>query len=213
MLTQEGKRRGIIRAVAIPALLLAGFLAGCSDENDDPAGGITAIVSFAGHDGNALTRGAITSPPGSEQIVSLIVGAVVITHDRNPATPEIDPYTAADQVNDEPIPEEGDKSTKELLKDDAIQSAAYLTIEDLPLSADVISFLIPPAGAGSWQLVGVGTRTNVDVLQDLEDDEDAPIWYGFSADGFQNDLVEPGDQVELILEPGCNLPSPPTPGC
>jgi len=206
MLTQDGLGKGIIRAAALPALLLAGFLTGCGGMNDDPADGMSVVVSFDGQDQGALTNGAIASPSvaSTDPILTIIVGALVITHDRDPSTAGLDPYTGAEQVTPE---------LKEKLKDDAIQSAAYLTIEDLPFSGNAISFLIPPAGAGSWQLVGVGTRVNIDVLQDLEDNENAPIWYGFFAE-FQNGKVTPGQTVDLTLSPGCNLSSPPAaPAC
>jgi hypothetical protein len=184
------------------AAALALLPTGCADWNDHPAGGMRVIVGFEGLE--APSTGLIQSPSNSNPpILSLVVGAIVIHYDRDPSTVGPDPFTDPDQV---------DEAAREGLADDAIQSAAYLTIADLPHPEDTISFLIPPATSGPWQLVGVGLRYNIDVLQDLEDKEDAPIWYGFTPE-FQNDVVEPGDTVTLTLQPGCELDSPPKPPC
>ena len=206
MLTQTRNRGGTRCAalwVAAAALIGAVALTGCDALNDNPAGGTKMIVSFEGQLGNSATNGAITTPSNSETVKSLIVGAIVITH-------TTDPYTDADQV---------DETARENIKDDAIQSAAYLTIEDLPYSGTSISFLIPPGASDNWQLVGVGTRDNIDVLQDLEDLPDSPIWYGFTPyfaggpSASSANKIKPGDTVTLTLGPGCNLDVPPQPPC
>ena len=149
MLTQTRNRGGTRCAalwVAAAALIGAVALTGCDALNDNPAGGSKVIVSFDGMSGNSAINGAIVTPSNSEEIKSLIVGAIVITHTTTP-------YQNADDVDD---------TAKDNIKDDAIQSAAYLTIEDLPYSGNSISFLIPPAASDNWQLVGVGTRDNID---------------------------------------------------
>jgi hypothetical protein len=204
MLTHSRNRpRRMTLGMAVFALLGAGFLAGCQELNDNPAGVSKVVVSFGGPQGSSLIDGLIATPSNSEPILSIVVGAIVITHRDTP-------YTAAAEV---------DEAARELLKDDAIQSAAYLTVEDLPFSGNSISFLIPPGAAQNWQLVGVGSRRNIDVLNDFEDHEDAPIWYGFTpyfAGGPGADpanVIAPGDTRTLTLEPGCNLDQPPIPPC
>ena len=184
-----------LAAVATLAMVAA---AGCGEfTNDSPARNITVIVGFGASGGGSgpLLDGAIVSPSG-EPVVSIAVGAIVISRPT--------PFTGADDVT------EADSTQ---LTDDAIQSAAFIAIQGLPFDGDSISFLIPPDTAGNWQLVGVGSRIDIDVLDDFEGTDEfgrgAPIWYGFTP-GFQNGLIEPGDTVTLTLEPGCALNDPPT---
>ncbi len=186
-----------LTAVATLAMVAAG---GCGElSNDSPAKNITVIVGFGASGGGSvpLLDGAIV-PPSGEPVVSIAVGAIVISR----ATP----YDSADDVTE---------AESEQLVEDAIQSAAFITIEDLPFAGDAISFLIPPDTAGNWQLVAVGSRIDIDVLQDFEGTDDldraAPIWYGFTpGPDFQNEQIEPGDTITLTLQPGCVLLDPPT---
>jgi hypothetical protein len=165
--------------------------------NDDSAPTMEVSVAFGG--GGGLKNG-LTGPsePGDEPVVSLVVGAVVITL---PGAPVKNSQVAT-------LSEE----QKDHLADDAIQSAAYLTIVDVPNSDDSISFLIPPATSGNWQLIGVGSRNHIDTLQDFDDKKDSAIWYGFT-DDFQNNIVKPGDSTTLDLVAGCALDKPPVGPC
>lgn len=189
-----------LAAVAALAVVAAG---GCGElSNDSSPRNITVIVGFGDGGGNPLLGDALVQPPGSgETIESIAVGAIVITVRETP-------YDSADDV---------DEAASERLVDDAIQSAAFITIEDLPFAGDTISFLIPPDTAGNWQLVAVGSRIDIDVLDDFQGEDElgrsAPIWYGFTpGPDFQNEQIEPGDTITLTIEPGCELAEPPTGG-
>ena len=190
----------IRKALQVAALaLLAGMIAfsvvSCGELNDNPApDGIIARVILPGSD-SAGAKG-ITSPTNSEPIISMVVGALVITY------------------RDTPVSDVGniDDEEQQNLEDDALQSAKYLEVFDLPTADDVVSFRIPPEEAGNWQLIGVGVRVDIDTLADLGDEDDPAIWYGFSTT-FLNDQVEPGDTVDLVLEPACSIDNPPVPPC
>jgi hypothetical protein len=184
----------------IAAALLLGA---CADMNDNPPGDIHVAVSFEGQD--ALSNGLIESPPEAtgDDIVSMAIGAVVITHRDTP-------YTTAEV-------RELDEATKQKLIDDTLQSAAYITIIDLPYAGDSVSFLIPPASSSNWQLVAVGSRHDIDVLQDFEKENedgiaDSAIWYGVT-EQFMGGIIEPGDTVHMEVVPGCKLDAPPVPPC
>ena len=188
-----------LAAVAALAVVAAG---GCGElSNDSSPRNITVIVGFGDGGGNPLLGDALVQPPDTgETIKSIAVGAIVISR----ATP----YDSADDVTE---------ADSEQLVEDAIQSAAFITIEDLPFAGDTISFLIPPDTAGNWQLVAVGSRIDIDVLDDFQGEDEldraAPIWYGFTpGPDFQNEQIEPGDTITLTLEPGCLLENPPTGG-
>ena len=188
-------RTGLTLAAIAALAVVVGV--GCGElTNDSPPKNVTVVLGFGDGAGNPLLDGVIAQPSGTgETILSIAVGAIVISR----ATP----YSGADDV---------DEADSEQLTDDAIQSAAFVTIEDLPFAGDSISFLIPPDTAGNWQLVGVGSRIDIDVLDDFEGEDPsgrgAPIWYGFTPT-FQNEQIEPGDTVTLTLEPGCALDEPP----
>lgn len=190
----------IRKALQVAALaLLAGMIAfsvvSCGELNDNPApDGIIARVTLPGSDSTGAM--GLSSPPNSEPIISMVVGALVITY-RDTPVEDVDAIDAEEQQN---------------LEDDALQSAKYLEVFDLPTDDDVVSFRIPPDEAGNWQLIGVGVRVDIDTLADLGDEDDPAIWYGFSTD-FLNDQVEPGDEVPLVLQPACSIDNPPVPPC
>ena len=199
MSTAMSTKKSIGNSVHVGALaLLAGMIAftvaGCGELNDNPAPeGIIAHVILPGS-GSSGAKG-LSSPDNSEPIISMVVGALVITY------------------RDTPIKDasEIDAEEQELLEDDAFQSAKYLEVFDLP-SGDVVSFRIPPDEAGNWQLVGLGTRVDIDTLAELGDTDDPIIWYGFSTT-FLNGEVNPGDEVPLTLGPACSIDNPPVPPC
>jgi hypothetical protein len=191
-------RQGIGSLFALGAVIAAAalVLTACGNTNDHSAPTMNAVVSFAGA---GMSTGLISGPPAPEEpVVSLVVGAVVITY-RDTPVQNIEVANLSDQQKND-------------LTDDALQSAAYLTIVDLPLADDSVSFLIPPATSGNWQLVGVGSRIHIDVLQDFDDNKDAATWFGFTEE-FEGGKINPGDTKDLELSPGCSLDSPPENSC
>lgn len=185
---------------------------GCGDLNDNPNNsslGVTVAfndngsASASGSEPNQQSPQAITSPAG-EQVLTLVVGAIVITHEKVPGG-GIVPYTFAD-INTL------NETQRELLEKDAEQSVVFLEIVQLPTASNFVEFDIPPDNAGKWQLIAVGMRHRIEALDEILDN--SPIYYGF-IDTFLNNLVTPGTAVTqtLLLDPGCGLQFQPQPPC
>ncbi len=197
-------RHGTLGVVLLAGLLLA--LGGCGEFNDDPTdGGLAVRFAFAdgaqsttaGDDGLAGVEGIEFTGQG-EEVVTVVVGPIVITHEKVIGG-GIQPYETADEVTDR---------QRDLLQDDAEESVQFLRIVQLPTSSDTVEFTIPPGNAGPWQLIAVGLRNRRTVLGDITSDD--PIWYGFIGE-FLEGKVLPNQTLDtpIILEPGCNLPNPP----
>ena len=190
---------GALVLLAVASLLLAG----CGDLNDSPyEGGLTVHVDFANVPQEASSDGgpeaqAISFTGTGEPVLSVVLGAIVITHTT----------TAYNNSNIDLITD----SQRELLEQDAEQSVQFLEIIQLPHSEDSVSFPIPPANAGPWQLIGIGMRHRITSLAEIQDS--SPIWYGF-IDSFLNDVAQPGQVLDqtLNLDPACNITNFPTGG-
>lgn len=188
------------------AALLAGtalvLLAACGQFNDEPAGRVTAKLSFPGTVGAAATASTplLAGPDATcttvecTEVKTVVVGAVVITH-------RLEPYTDADQVDD---------VNEDEIEDDILNAVVYFEIVPVNGVDEPVSFLIPPDAAGPWMLIGVGLRYSISTLGELQDlPDDAPIWFGFtyggtpSAPQFLNDIVKDGDVLEMIMQPAC----------
>lgn len=203
----QGFRPGAILAVLLAVALLA--LGGCGQFNDNPGGGnaFTVSIAFGGGSGgatvmdaNSTTQG-INGPSQGDPVLSVVVGAIVITHP-NGSNPD-GSFNVNDADNITP-------TIQDQLEEDVKASLKYLVIEDIPSSSNFVSFPLPPDNLGNWQLVAVGMRHNIDYLSDVADD--SPIWYGFS-DGFLNGKVGAGGEAPPItLQPWCTgNPYPPDP--
>lgn len=185
------------RGWLLPALCAAALLVlagGCGEFNDNPnPGGLTVAYEFSTGSGTSSPQ-LISALPcvGCEPVPTVVLGAIVITHERVPGA-GIQPYSSVDQVTD---------TNENLLRDDAEQSALYLTPTQLPSVAETVDFGIPPAGSGPWQLVGVGLRNRRQAIADIEDGD--VTWFGFIGQ-FLNGQVAPNQTLEgtLTLNPWC----------
>lgn len=207
--TRPLSRLTFLLTAALLALSLP-LLAGCGDLNDNGfEGGLSVRISnmnelpqVQSSSGGAgeFTGQAIVGPAQGEAVLTVVVGAIVISR--------VSPYTNAEVSS-------GNLSDAEraALEDDAEQSVQFLELVQLPHPEDTISFRIPPENAGDWQLIAVGMRHSITALDQVQ--SDSPIWYAFT-DNFQNDIVNVGDTVTLTMQPWCgpSNPSPPgTPPC
>lgn len=183
------------------AALVSLLLVGCGDLNDNPyQGGLSVQVDFSNMPQPAPSNGgmeeqSITFTGTGEEVLSVVLGAIVITHTATPYSN----VTVATLL---------DETQRELLETDAEQSVQYLEIIQLPYPEDSVSFPIPPETAGNWQLVAVGMRHSIATLGEIENN--SPIWYGF-IDQFLNGVAQPGQVLDktLTLVPGCLLDDPP----
>ena len=204
---RNGFRTTPIRAALIAAALLA-LTAGCGEFNDDPFnGGFIVRLGFDESAQQSASTGAsttqsITFPEGvNEKVLTLIVGPIVITHEKTPGG-GIQPYTSEAEVTD---------TNRELLEKDAEQSVVYLEIVQLPNPDNAVEFEIPPDSAGRWQLIAVGLRERREALAEILDTD--PIWYGFTPDFLDDDVKLGVTQFTLTLEPACSLTTTPDPPC
>jgi hypothetical protein len=197
----------LVALCAAALLVLAG---GCGQYNDSPnTAGLTVTYQF---DNAGAAPAAATSTPQDitftgpgEPVVTVVVGAIVITHPDGSGADGAFTHDDVANLTD---------AQRQDLQDDAEQSVQYLSIVQLPSSDDTVEFTIPPANAGNWQIVAVGLRNVRDHVGDIVSTD--PIWYGFT-DTYMNGLVHPGDTIDtpIQLAPGCNLDAPPTgvPAC
>jgi len=175
---------GALVLLAVASLLLAG----CGDLNDSPyEGGLTVHVDFANVPQEASSDGgpeaqAISFTGTGEPVLSVVLGAIVITHTATPYN-----NTNIDSIED---------AQRELLEQDAEQSVQFLEIIQLPHPEDSVSFPIPPSNAGPWQLVAIGLRHRITSLAEIQNN--SPIYYGFIGQ-FLNDIVVPGQVLEQTL--------------
>jgi hypothetical protein len=201
--------RLLLVLLAAAMLLLAG---GCGQFNDNPYRGMSVSYQFP-DDGSSsgLSSPAYSWPGGllGEAVISIVVGAFVITHDKtntslpiSPTCPASGAYTQADAQNITTA------QTTALIAD-AEASAAFWQLQSLasvPESGEV-SFVIPPADAGCWQVAAVGLRRDVKSKSDIQVND--IIWYGFIG-SFLNGTAA-GDSVgPVIMVPWCNGSQPPS---
>ncbi len=205
---RSGFRTGAFSAGLIAAALLA-LTAGCGQFNDDPFdGGFIVRPEFDGSAQQSATASTGTSTPqaivfteAGPDVLTLVVGPIVITHSRD-GSGTILAYTDELQVTD---------TNRELLEQDALQSVQFLEVVQLPQPGDTVEFSIPPDNAGLWQLIAVGLRIRRNTLEEIQNTD--PIWYGFTG-RFLNEEVKQGKtDFDLMLEAGCSLDSPPVPPC
>jgi hypothetical protein len=199
-------------AVLLSAAALVTVLGGCGGLNDNPnPGGLAVAVEFPKADG-AQTAGvatqALTFTGEGEQVLTVVVGAIVINHDKA-GDGVIRPYNNTDILN-------LTERQRDLLEADAKQSVIHLEVVPLPWPLDYVEFDIPPDNAGPWQLFAVGLRNQVFTVSDIT--SESPIWYGF-IDKFLNNQAAPGQFVGTVLMeavcsaslPDNNPGSPPCP--
>lgn len=206
----RGGKISLLLLLSVAALLLV--LGGCGGLNDNPAGGGLSVryrFSDSGDDSTAKASSAtaepqaITSDPLYEDVLSLVIGAIVITHEKVVGN-GIEAYNALD------IPNITDRQ-KDLLESDLEQSIVFMEIIQIPSPSDSAEFPIPPDNAGQWQLLAVGMRHHIEALSEIQ--SDSPIFYGF-IDEFLNGKVTPGEEISQVLnlDPACGSTNQPT-GC
>ena len=207
--TGRARKISLLLPLAVSALLLV--LGGCGGLNDDPAGGgLSVRYGFSGSDDGssaqassatiepqAIEPQAIESPPLYEEVLTIVIGAIVITHEKTEGN-GIEPYAAEDITEGTGITDR----QRELLEADLEQSIVFMEIVQLPTTDDFVSFPIPPDNAGQWQLLAVGMRRRIEALSDIV--SDSSIFYGF-IDEFLNGKVTPGEELSLFLKllPAC----------
>ncbi|HKI99127.1 MAG TPA: hypothetical protein VKB51_11685 [bacterium] len=186
----------LLVALLAAAVLL---LAGCGQ--DPSGGGVSVNVQFSGSSAPAGTSSTmattpLTDPyPGTSASVQMIaLGAIVISVPAG--TGPGGAFISAD-ANNGTI----DATVQQQLQDDAEQSVQFITLVTLPNDSDVVHFVIPPDGAGNWQLVAIGLNRHVDDLASIQSTD--PNWFGFIGQ-FLNGVVEPGGSAgTLTLMPWC----------
>jgi hypothetical protein len=187
---RNGPPFGILIALLAAAGLLVG-LGGCGDLNDNPnPGGLAVAVEFPNAGGpqtGGVSTQALTFTGGGETVQTLVVGALVINHDKL-GNGVILPYTSTDILT-------LTARQRDLLEEDAKQSVIHLEVVPLPWPQNYVEFMIPPENAGPWQVFAVGLRNQVFTVSDIT--SNSPIWYGFFP-GFLNN-VTPGQNVGTIL--------------
>lgn len=196
--------KGALLAGLFAAALLV-LLGGCGQFNDNPAGtSLTATVNFAGVNQPLATSTSscaadtLCSPtvPDGGPVNAILIGPIVIGAGHNNGSGVDGAWTANDVNN---ITD----TDKQNLIDDAEQSAQYVALVTLPNSSTV-QFVIPPDGAGNWQLVAAGI--NVDMAGKAVADVKAEnlTWFGF-IDHFLNNEIQPGGTLTetLTMQPYC----------
>ena len=201
-------------AMLLGAAMVLALAAGCGDLNDEPSqGGMRVTVGFSdttssstaesGSQTTSSSPQAITSPTVGTPVLSLIVGAIVIRHEKNVGS-GIQPYTTGDATN-------LTIRQRDLLEAEAEQSVEFIELVQLPHPTDFVEFTLPPTNAGPWQLVGVGLQHSIKTLDQIQGD--SPIYYGFIGQ-FLNGQIVPGQPTfTLSLEPACLLPQAPVTPC
>lgn len=202
--------------LALGAVLLAlTLLAGCGQLNDDPAQGVTVQMALdTPATATSAAQPMVAGPPASctttecQEVKTIVLGAVVITHRDTP-------YTSEDEVTN---------AAEDAIEDDLINSVVYFDVVQVDGVNEPVSFLIPPDTAGNWLLIAVGLRDRVTTLGEVDDlPPGSPIYFGFTFGGpdgvprtgdigggavpgatFLNGLVEPGDTLTMRLQPACS---------
>jgi len=198
-------RMGMFLA-ALGAAMLMVLAGGCGQFNDSPSPGAASFqMAFAPASGATPT--AATSSPlawnstvlGPIQVRTVVVGAIVITHNRGGTCPvgSICAYTDSSEVN---------ATNRTLIQQDAEQSVNFLGINPISGSEPTqVGFAIPPNGAGPWQLIGIGLREDLSDQGIADVSSLTPVYWGF-VPMFLNGLVTPGQPVNatLVLKPWCS---------
>lgn len=188
--------------VAVAVLVTALGFSACQALNDQPGKVGKAKVNIEDLQrqmGQPGVNGTRLNSPGnsdaSELVETLLVGAVVV-HGRDT------PYS-----NDEAITSD----VEDALKEDVQNSANFFAIIDLPTTAETVEFELPPPTAGQWQVMAGGLRVDIDLLGELEGNDDAFIYYGFSEDFLTQGDAE--DNVVVVEMKRACLSSAPAKGC
>lgn len=201
--------KGMLLAGLFAAASLV-LLGGCGQFNDNPASpSLSATVSFAGQNQTTATSGSTTcdvdticSPTTADggPVQMIIIGPIVITAGHNNGSGPDGAWTSADATSNI-----SDQDRTNLV-DDATQSAQYVALITLP-NPDVVKFVIPPDGAGNWQLGAVGLNTYEPDLASVQDS--SVSWFGFIGH-FLNGEIQPGGTLTetLTLQPWCTPNGP-----
>ena len=155
-------------------------LLGCGQFNDNPRSDSPGTITI-NLDGFASQMGgtsALTSPSGDDATTpakGLVIGAIITTRS-TPYTPDLNITGALeDQIND-----------------DLARSVNFFQIVKFPTSGATVSFNIPPASAGNWQIAAVGVDPVPDYIADLgtaTEFESAPQFRGFTSTFLKSDTV------------------------
>jgi len=95
------------------------------------------------------------------------------------------------------------------IKAKAEASAQYFTIVHLAGSPDFVEFEVPPATAGTWQMVAIGTKSAITSLNQLTGGDEA-VYVGMEFGTLRTS--DNTANVDLTLQRACLLNSPPL-GC
>ena len=190
-------RKGMYLAALGAAVLLV-LAGGCGNDNPYP-GGMSVQVAFQGAtSGTSSTMAWNPATQGPLEVKSVVVGAIVITHNRGgcPGGATLCAYSDVSQVT---------TTNRDLLQTDAEQSVNFLEINVITGDTAEVEFPIPPNAAGPWQLIGIGLKNDLsqDGLAEITSVD--PIWYGFVPE-FLNGKVVPGTlyPTPLTLQPWCS---------
>jgi hypothetical protein len=205
-------RTGLWALGAVAALAL---LAGCNGGTPHSGDGMISVdlapiiqQMGGGSDkssasANRVSPEAISGPgttASTTDVLTLIVGAIIVDFTDTP----LGPNTSLDTT------------TRNNIKNDAIDSIKFISLVQLPTGSDTISFLVPPAGSKHWQVIVAGTRDSVTTLDSIADD--SVIWYGFNTDTSNNPFFLTsstlGNQtINVTLTRACIANSKPPLGC
>ncbi|MBI3992536.1 MAG: hypothetical protein HY342_04630 [Candidatus Lambdaproteobacteria bacterium] len=175
-------------------------LLGCGQFNDNPRSDSPGIITIAIGGLAARMGQSLTGPvvdDATTPAAGLVIGAII--------TSRSTPYTPDMNIT-------GD--LEEQINDDLVRSVNYFQIVQFPTSEATVSFNIPPATAGNWQIAAVGVTPVPDFIADLGDAtefEDAPKYYGFTTSFLNSDSVA-DTTITLNMKRACLGDSPPK-GC
>ncbi len=173
-------------AVAISLLILIDLtLTGCKELSNDSDDSQTFSIDLAdiksqlSNNQSSSSDNNVSNSITSSTVKSLVLGAIVVTKRDTP-------YVSGETLTDA---EEDD------LAEDALNSANYISIVDLPVADDSIDFLIPPETAGNWQILVVALDFNLDTLGDLDgyESKGSIIYTGFTPNFYTAENI--GDEV------------------
>ena len=194
MKQQIEKRKGRAKIGAV--LMLSGLilLTGCGlNDNPMPEMNVRTVFPVGSGDYTAMMTGPTGTDVTDFPVVSLLVGAVMITHTDMP-------YLDGSLIN----------STMQTdIEDDALRSAKYFSVALLSDIGDSLNFQMPPPSVGDkWQLFAVGLKYPGTTLSEVvEMLADAPTWFGFDSRGFLGGVVNPGDTLTIQMQRACAITS------
>jgi len=185
-------------------LILFTLVPGCGEFNDNPRETkmkLTVDISelkkqfgYSSDNKGSLDKAVrgiddLEETPATSPVKALVIGAIVITTRDTPYTTDI--ALTDDEMED--------------VKDDVLNSAAYIDFVNLPTSEDTIKFSVPPPSAANWQVVAVGVNFKMDYLEDLDETEhdDAIMYYGFTPIFYHYDDIKEDTIIELEMKRNC----------